>query len=79
MNDANAITSKLEEVEARCEYLGVVLSAMLRAMPNRDAFLESLEIERKMNDANSLYSASLSDRQQQLIQNALDALSSALR
>ncbi len=79
MTDIERIAAKLEMLEARCVYLGVVCSAMLRAMPDNAALLAHLQAEVRMHDANSLYATSLSDRQQQLIQTALDDLEIALR
>lgn len=72
------VRKELEMLSARCIYLGVVCSALIRALPNKDAFLASLQFVTQTNDANSLYATSLSDRQQQTIQGALDELVKAL-
>ena len=56
----------------------MVCSAMLHAMPNKNELLMRLKEEVQMNDANSLYATSLSDRQQQAVQVALEALEDAL-
>ncbi len=78
MNELERITAKIEMIEARCIYLGVVCSAMLHAMPDKKELLMRLKDEVRMHDANSLYATSLSDRQQQAVQVALEALESML-
>ncbi|QLH51694.1 MAG: hypothetical protein HWD57_19255 [Candidatus Accumulibacter cognatus] len=79
MDNIEKIAARLEAVEARCVYLGIISSALLRALPDGEVFLHTLESERQLNDANSLYATSLSDRQQQLIQEALDVMSQTIR
>lgn len=78
MNEVERITAKIEMIEARCVYLGVVYSAMLHAMPDKKELLMRLKEEVRMHDANSLYATSLSDRQQQAVQVALEALENML-
>ncbi|MBO3702842.1 MAG: hypothetical protein J5W83_09910 [Candidatus Accumulibacter sp.] len=72
------VRKELEMLSARCTYLGIVFSALLQALPDKGAFLASLQAEVQINDANSLYATSLSDRQQQTIHVALDELVKAL-
>ena len=78
MTDVERITAKVEMLEARCIYLGIVCSAMLHAMPNKNELLMRLKEEVQMNDANSLYATSLSDRQQQAVQAALEGVENML-
>ena len=56
----------------------MVCSAMLHAMPNKNELLMRLKEEVQMNDANSLYATSLSDRQQQAVQAALEGVENML-
>ncbi len=72
------ITAKIEMIEARCVYLGIVCSAILHAMPDKKEILMRLKDEVRMHDANSLYATSLSDRQQQSVQASLEALERTL-
>jgi hypothetical protein len=78
MTEIERITAKVEMLEARCIYLGIVCSAMLHAMPNKNELLMRLKEEVQMNDANSLYATSLSDRQQQAVQAALEGVENML-
>lgn len=78
MIDIKSLAEKVESLEAQCKYLGIVGSAMLRALPDQVVFLTHLEQERQMQNANALYSTSLSDRQRQTIDAALEALVEAL-
>ena len=79
MSEIERLSAKIEEVEARCIYLAIICSAMLRAMPDKAGLLKLLEIEEQMNDANSLYATSLSDSQQQRIRDAMGDFVTSLR
>ena len=70
--------SRIEDLEGRAVYVGIVISALLEALPDKGLFLDSLKKQTSMNDANSLYATSFSDRQQGTVQAAMEALVSAL-
>mgnify|MGYP000971772163 CR=1 FL=1 len=74
MNETEPLSEKVERIEARCLYLGLVCTSLLRSLPDKNVFLKNLELEKQMHDANSLYATSLSDSQRQVIQAALEAL-----
>lgn len=78
MNEIGKLTASIEMLEARCQYLGIICSAMLHALPDKAEFLRLLERETQFQNANALYATSLSDRQREQIDSALELLVAAL-
>lgn len=79
MNDIEKLNERINMLEGRCEYLGIVLSAFLVAWGDKAALQRALEDLALSNDAAALFSDSPIGRPQESVSRALTALLDQLR
>lgn len=79
MNEMEKLNERISMLEGRCEYLGIVLSALVLAWEDKQALLCVLENLSLSNDAVMLYSESPIEEQQEKVSRALSDLVAKLR
>ena len=79
MNEIEKLNERINMLEGRCEYLGIVLTAFVHAWEDKAALLRVVENLSLSNDAAVLYSNSPIERPQDSVSRALTSLTEWLR
>jgi hypothetical protein len=79
MNEIEKLNERINMLEGRCEYLGIVLSAFVHAWEDKTALLRVVENFSLSNDAAMLYSNSPIEKPQDSVSRSLALLVEKLR
>ena len=79
MSEIEKLNERINMLEGRCEYLGIVLSALVQAWEDKPALLRFLENLSLSSDATMLYANSPIEKQQEAVSRSLNLLVDLLR